>query len=101
MDMKRYRGQEIRGDAVDYDGNLIDGDYYLIDVSPQRGSDYWDFSRDPGRKNMSHEICYNGWLGSTNNVSQSACGAVRVQGGRVRKVDVEELIKAEECEADD
>jgi len=95
--MKRYHGQEILGDAVDGAGNLIDGFYYLISVCLERGSDYWDFSKEPGRKNMSHEICTDGWLGSTNNVARYARGAVCVKNGRVSKCQVEELVRAEEC----
>lgn len=32
----------------------------------------------PGRKNMSHEICISGWLGTTNDISAKALGEFEI-----------------------
>jgi hypothetical protein len=82
--MKRYQGQQI-----DIDG-LEDGLYYLIDVSPECGENFWELRTSPGCTNMSHEARLMRWLGSTNKVSRTACGVVELKGGRLRKIDANE-----------
>lgn len=32
----------------------------------------------PGRKNMSHEACTSGWLGTTNDISATALGEFEI-----------------------
>ncbi len=38
----------------------------------------------PGRKNMNHEVCTSGWLGTTNDVSATALGEFEVVEVRSR-----------------
>lgn len=94
--MKRYRGIPITQDDGD---DLREGRYYLIRVEPEQGQSRFVLSNEPGRTNMSREIRYNGWLGTTNNVAHYACGAVEVKGGRIKPIDVDVLVMAEEMGA--
>lgn len=99
--MRRYKGIEIES----WDNEDIQaGDFYLLRVEPQAGDDRYVLSRNPGRTNLSREVRYRGWLGTTNNVARYACGAVRVTRDaagrvRIRPIDVAELVAAEECSA--
>ena len=96
----------INGKDVRYDGGYDvkygvpeappPGRYFLIEVSPQDRDEYVLLSETPGRTNQSGEVVLSGWLGSTNNVSRHARGAVQVSardggGLRVRRIDAQAL----------
>jgi len=38
------------------------------------GAERLDARSQPARKNLSREICINGWCGTTDNVSMTGCG---------------------------
>jgi hypothetical protein len=88
----KYNGINIR-DAEDVEP----GRYFLILVEPQDAEDYYILSRTPGRTNQSRDIKLRGWLGTTNNTSRTAHGAVEVSRDdagrlRVRRSDAEALL---------
>lgn len=60
------------------------------------GAETLELRSQPGRKNLSHEPCERGWLGTTNDVSAEALGRFEVVRVRERwlndgrqRVDVE------------
>lgn len=65
-----------------------DRGYLLMDYDTGRGTSGWWIQSMPGRTNLSHEPCAEGWLGSINNVSTTAHGYVEVVhvGPRVIRV---------------
>ncbi len=82
-----------------------DGNYFLIRHSPTMGSnseEHYALAENPGRKNMSHEECVEGWLGSTNNLSSQAEGAVKLmrvgdhQTITITPIDPQEIIREAE-----
>jgi hypothetical protein len=48
------------------------------------GGKWYYVTAQPGRKNMSHEPCERGWLGTTNNVQATALGSGEVVSVNVR-----------------
>ena len=56
--------------------------FYVIaytDVSSRLNWDHVDISKSPARTNSSHEICTDGWCGSTNDVSVCAHGEFKTE----------------------
>jgi excisionase family DNA binding protein len=52
---------------------------YPIRYSPlHQGAAWTEVHAQPGRKNMSHEICTLGWLGTTNDVQADALGEYEI-----------------------
>ncbi len=102
--MRRYNGQEII-DATSDDGDgFAAGDYYLVEIVPERGGDRYELRDEPGRTNMSCEPRVTGWLGTTDNVARYGRGCVRVTRdarGRVhiRPIAESVLAAAEETAA--
>ena len=97
--MKRFHGVPLAESNGFCEGKLVEGMYYIILVSPERGSDQYELWTDPGRKHTDGAICTDGWLGSTNNVSSYAEGAVRIKDGKIRRIKIEEILAFEECSA--
>lgn len=65
----------------DSDNNPKVGDeFYLVELTFNNhgGEQRLDAHSEPQRKNMSGEICVNGWLGETDNVNKYALGKHRV-----------------------
>lgn len=48
--------------------------YYVIEHLDRNGRKYITVETEPGRENHSGKIRFHGWLGSTNNHSQTAHG---------------------------
>ena len=71
------------------------GRYFLIRVDPQDRETHYEARCEPGRTNRSGEVRLSGWLGSTNNISRDACGAIEVyrteRGLRARRIDATAL----------
>lgn len=63
--------------------------YYLITNHTEEAR--YEFSRSPGRKNLSGQVCTDGWLGSSYGVDRYARGIVRVVGFTSRSVVCEVL----------
>lgn len=62
----------------DPDETFTPGDVVcLVECSDQTGARWNTLTAHP-RTNQSHEPRWDGWLGTTNNVSEWACGAWRV-----------------------
>jgi hypothetical protein len=79
------------------------GRFYLLRREPLRGSPSYILSETPGHTNQSHRECFSGWLGTTNDVSWHAEGAVEVSQSdtgkwRVRLFNASELVESEEAE---
>jgi hypothetical protein len=71
--------------AEQYAGN-IENTFYLIHAEAH-DRDWWVLTTDVPRTNQSHEERPAGWLGTTNNVSETAYGLVTVawnSDGRLR-----------------
>lgn len=65
--------------------------YYLIINHYTDEAARYEFSRLPGRKNLSGQECTDGWLGSSYGVDRYARGIVRVAGFTSRSVVCEVL----------
>ena len=94
------RINKIECRSEDWDGEPVAGRFFLIEVHNQSsGARWYSLEMQPGRTNMSHEVQLDGWLGTTNNIDRTACGAVEVYRdarGRLacRKISAEKLLDA-------
>ena len=52
--------------------------YPIAYHNTRRGEQWTEIHARPGRKNLSHEVCTSGWLGTTNDVSATALGEFEV-----------------------
>ena len=75
--MKTYTVYNDRDAALLQPGQTI---YPVRHTHIHRGGERIELRTQPGRKNLSHEPCTRGWLGTTNDVEAVALGEHEVIG---------------------
>jgi len=56
----------------------VGDDIYLVAITLDTGYTGYGISSSPQTKNLNHEECVSGWLGTTNGVNRQAIGHWRI-----------------------